>query len=65
MTTGWRIGRDEILDFMSKQFKVYSWQTVRRWKRRGMPFHRLWVCQKPYIIESEVINWQSKRKAVD
>ena len=62
MTAGWRIGREEIIAFMSKQFKVYSWQTVRRWRRRGMPIHKLWTNDRPYIIEAEVIQWQIKRK---
>jgi hypothetical protein len=61
MTTGWRIGHKDILEFMGRQFRVYSWQTVRRWKRKGMPFHRLWN-DKPYIIEDEVIRWQRLRK---
>lgn len=62
MTEGWRIGHDDILDFMGKQFKVYSWRTVRRWKKRGMPFRCLWN-GKPCIIENEVIKWQLKRES--
>ena len=67
MTTGWRIGHKDILEFMGRQFRVYSWRTVLRWKNPknpkvgGMPFHRLWSGQ-PYIIESEVIKWQLKEK---
>lgn len=57
----WHIGHKDILMFMGKQFKVYSWQTVRRWKKKGMPFHRLWPNDRPYIIESEVVRWQRKR----
>lgn len=59
-----RIGHDDILDFMAKQFKVYSWQTVRRWVVKGMPFHRQWNKRqgfgKPFILEAEVIKWQFK-----
>jgi len=61
MIDGWRIGHKDILVFMGGQFKVYSWRTFLRWKKRGMPFHRLWSGQ-PYIIESEVIKWQLKKK---
>jgi hypothetical protein len=46
---------------MGEQFSVYSWRTVRRWKKRGMPFHSLWSGQ-PYIIKDEVIRWQMKKK---
>jgi len=63
MTDGWRIGREDILAFMSRQFKVFSWQTVRRWKRKGMPIHRLWPNDRPYIIEDEIIRWQLKRRS--
>lgn len=56
-----RIGHDQILDFMAKQFQVYSWQTVVRWKKKGMPLRRMWN-GKPYILEVEVINWQFKNK---
>ena len=62
MPDGWRIGRKEIRIFMGKQFKVYSWRTVRRWKKRGMPFHSLRTGQ-PFIIENEVIKWQLTHKA--
>jgi hypothetical protein len=64
MVTGWRIGHKDILCFMQEHFNVYSWQTVRRWKRKGMPIHRLWS-DKPYIIPNEVIKWQKERKIVN
>ena len=59
MTEGRRIGHKDILEFMGKQFKVYSWRTVIRWVRKGMPFHRLWN-GKPFIIESELVEWHQK-----
>ena len=59
---GWHVGRKAILAFMERQFGVTSWQTVRAWKKSGMPIHYLWN-GKPYIIESEVIKWQLKRRA--
>lgn len=62
MTEGWHIGHKDILSFMSRQFGVTTWRTVRAWRKKGMPFHRLWN-DKPYIIEQEVIKWQLKRKS--
>ena len=61
MLEGMRIGHDEILAFMRTQFKVTSWQTVRRWHKKGMPLHRQWCKRegwgRPYILETEVITW--------
>lgn len=59
----WCIGHNEILTFMAAQFKVFSWRTVRRWKKRGMPFHYLWN-GKPFIIKEEIIKWQIKRTKI-
>ena len=61
MISGMHTGHDEILGFMKAQFKITSWQTVRRWIKKGMPVHRHW-CKKegwgrPYILESEVLLW--------
>ncbi|MFA5158670.1 MAG: hypothetical protein WC451_05810 [Patescibacteria group bacterium] len=56
-----KIGHDEIKTFMSEQFRIYSWRTVLRWRKSGMPFHRLWN-GKPYIIPEEVIRWQLKKQ---
>ncbi len=55
------IGRVNILNFMAKRFEVYSWKTVKRWKKKGMPFHYLWNKQ-PFLIEKEVIKWQLRQK---
>lgn len=65
MTEGWYIGHTDILEFMREQFNQpqFSWRTVIRWRKKGMPFHRLWN-GKPYIIGAEVIRWQIKRKKV-
>ena len=64
---GIRIGHEEIMDFMAKSFKVYSWRTVIRWQRKGMPIHRQWcrgeaIRGKPIIIESEVVKWLLYKK---
>jgi hypothetical protein len=68
MIRGVRIGREEILEFMGQQFKVYSWQTVRRWRDKGMPMRRQWNRTdgygRPIILESEVIKWQLKNKTL-
>lgn len=59
-----RIGHDEILEFMKQQFRVTSWDTVKRWRKKGMPIHRQWCANpkygKPFIIEQEIILWQLK-----
>jgi hypothetical protein len=46
---------------MERQFGVTTWKTVKNWKKAGMPFRRL-QNGKPYLIESEVIAWQLKKK---
>ncbi|MDD5006427.1 MAG: hypothetical protein PHS33_08035 [Candidatus Omnitrophica bacterium] len=53
---GIRLGRKEILDFMGQEFKIYSWQTVKRWKKKGMPISTGYNTQ-PVIIEAEVKSW--------
>jgi len=55
------VKRIAILAFMSEQFGVTHWDTVRRWRRRGMPFHRMWNGW-PFILKSEVIKWHLKNK---
>lgn len=56
-------GHTDILGFMRSQFNQpsFSWRTVLRWKKKGMPFHRTWSGQ-PFIISSEIIRWQLKNK---
>jgi hypothetical protein len=61
LENGWRVGHKAILVFMERQFGVTTWKTVKNWKKAGMPFRRL-QNGKPYLIESEVIAWQLKKK---
>ncbi|MFA5347674.1 MAG: hypothetical protein WC294_06020 [Methanoregula sp.] len=61
MFDGWCVGRKDILVFMEKKFNVTTWTTVKAWRRKGMPMHRLWN-KRPYIIETEVIKWQMRNK---
>jgi hypothetical protein len=53
---GIRTGRKEILEFMGKEFKVYSWRTVIRWRKKGMPVTQAYNTQ-PIIIEEAVKKW--------
>jgi hypothetical protein len=57
---GIRTGRKNIIDFMKNEpFKITSWQTIRRWRRKGMPMATDWAGH-PVIIESEVLSWYLK-----
>lgn len=61
MADGWHVGHKAILAFLERQFGVSCWGTVRNWRKKGMPYRRLWN-GKPYVIEEEIIKWQLKRK---
>ena len=52
-------GKDEVLDWFRARLHVHSWQTVRRWKKKGLPVHYL-PNQVPFIIPREVIRWALK-----
>jgi hypothetical protein len=54
--TGIRTGRKDILDFMGKEFKIYSWRTVIRWRKKGMPIAQGYNTQ-PIVIEAAVKKW--------
>lgn len=58
-----KIGRMAILEFMREQFNQdsFCWKTVQRWKKTGMPFHRM-RNGRPFIKISEIITWQLKNK---
>ena len=61
ISTGWHVGHKGILRFTSRQFGITTWRTIIAWRKKGMPFHRLWN-GKPYVIEQEVLKWQIKRR---
>ena len=61
MVDGWHVGKPEILVIMSRQFKVYSWMTVKRWRKNGFPIRYL-SNGVPYIIEKEAIKYQLRQK---
>ena len=53
-------GREDILDFCRKEFKVHSWTTVRRWRTElSFPIHYL-PSNAPFLFESEAILWAVK-----
>ena len=51
--------KENILIWMRERFEVHSWQTIRRWKKRGLPIRYL-PNQSPFIIPIEVITWAVK-----
>jgi len=53
---GIRTGRKDILEFMGNEFKVYSWRTIIRWKKKGMPIVTGYNSQ-PVIMEEAVKKW--------
>lgn len=61
MTDGWHVGHARILDCLERLCNIHSWRTVVIWKKKGFPLrynHR----NKPYIIESEVVEFIMKHR---
>lgn len=58
MGDGRRIGRDEILEYLQILYRVTSWRTVRRWKKRHCFPIRYTHTGIPYIIEGEILMWE-------
>jgi len=48
--------KDGILDWFRPSFHVHSWQTVKRWKKIGLPIRYL-PNRVPFILPAEVIAW--------
>jgi len=63
MSDDLQIGKIAILDFMCQQFQKdsFSWKTVKRWKKNGMPFYYM-RNGIPFIKKTEIIKWQLKSK---
>lgn len=56
MTENFVSKKANVLSWMRQWFDVHSWQTVRRWKKDGLPIRYL-PNNVPFIIPSEVIAW--------
>lgn len=52
-------GKENVLAYFREKFNVHSWQTVKRWKKKGMPIRYL-ESHAPFIIPSEIILWAVK-----
>ncbi|MFA6290169.1 MAG: hypothetical protein WC637_00230 [Victivallales bacterium] len=49
-------GKENVLEYFREHFKVHSWQTVKRWKKKGMPIRYL-ESHAPFIIPKEIVLW--------
>ena len=53
-------GKQNILNWCRNYLGAHSWNTIRRWKRQGLPLRYL-PSNVPFVIPTEVILWAVKR----
>ncbi len=49
-------GKENILTYLRVKYNVHSWDTVKRWKKKGFPIRYL-ESHAPFILPAEVILW--------
>ena len=49
-------GKENILAYLRAKYNVHSWDTVKRWKKKGLPIRYL-ESHAPFVLPDEVILW--------
>lgn len=61
MTTGWHVGRKDILRFLSRNLGISTWVSVKKWQKKGDIILRYLPNGKPFIIEEEIMRFKLKQ----